>query len=72
MSAVPLHRSSDGAWVGPAALVGAAAALGFAVSFLFAGVLRLPREIVVLAYLLVTGPFLYTYARRAVRPNGPH
>jgi hypothetical protein len=64
MSAVPLNRPTYAVWVGQAAWVAAAALLGFAVSFLFAAVLRLPRDLVVLAYLLVAGPFLYAYARR--------
>ncbi len=45
------------------AWIGAAALLGFAVAALFAGALRLPRSIYLLAYLAVTVPFLYTFAR---------
>jgi hypothetical protein len=49
--------------MGHAAWVAAAAGVGFAVPAVFAGWLELPRELVVLGYLLVVGPFLYGYAR---------
>jgi hypothetical protein len=51
------------AWAHQATWVAAAAGVGFAVPAVFAGWLGLPRELVVLGYLLVAGPFLYGYAR---------
>jgi hypothetical protein len=41
----------------------AAAVLGFAVSALFAGALRLPRGIYLVTYLVVVAPFLYAFVR---------
>ena len=41
----------------------AAAALGFAVAALFAGVLQLPRALFLVAYVGLTVPFMYAYIR---------
>ena len=41
----------------------AAAALGFVVAALFAGVFRLPRNIYLVAYLVLVAPFLYGFMR---------
>jgi hypothetical protein len=41
----------------------AAAVLGFAVSAIFAGVLRLPRHLYLLAYVVIVTPFLYAFLR---------
>ena len=43
----------------------AAAVLGFAVSAVFAGLLRLPRSTYLIAYLVLVAPFLYAFARGA-------
>ncbi len=41
----------------------AAAVLGFAISAVFAGILRLPRSIYLIPYVLFSGLFVYAYAR---------
>jgi hypothetical protein len=41
----------------------AAAALGFLITVVFAGVLRLPRSIFLVVYLALAGPFLYAFMR---------
>ncbi len=41
----------------------AAAVLGFAVSSLFAGILRLPRQTYLIPYLVVVATFVYAFAR---------
>ena len=41
----------------------AAALLGFAVAAVFAGVLRLPRSLYLVVYLVLVAPFLYAFAR---------
>ncbi len=55
---------ASGEWVGQAGWLAAGAILGFAVPAVQAGVVRLPRERLVLGYLAAVGPFLYAYARR--------
>jgi hypothetical protein len=62
MSAVAVARTEQ-SWAGHIGWMLAGAALGFGVSAIFAGWLRLPRNAVVLGYLLVVGPFLYGYVR---------
>ena len=41
----------------------AAAVLGFAVAAIFAGLLRLPRSIYLLVYLVLAAPFIYAFMR---------
>ena len=41
----------------------AAAVLGFAIAAIFAGLLRLPRNIFLVAYLVFAAPFLYSFVR---------
>jgi hypothetical protein len=41
----------------------AAAVLGFAVAAVFAGMFRLPRNIYLIAYLVLVSPFLYAFMR---------
>jgi len=41
----------------------AAAALGFAITLVFAGLLRLPRSIFLVVYLALAAPFLYAFMR---------
>lgn len=53
-----------GEWMGQASWLAAGAILGFVVPAVLAGVFRLPRGWLVLAYLAVIGPFLYAYVRR--------
>ena len=43
--------------------IAAAAVLGFAVAAVFAGAFRLPRNLYLLAYLIVVAPFLYAFMR---------
>ncbi|HET9533274.1 MAG TPA: hypothetical protein VFQ92_23160, partial [Blastocatellia bacterium] len=50
-------------WRGYLYWILAAAALGFAVSATFSGLLRLPRNRFLGPYLLTVGIFLYSYAR---------
>jgi hypothetical protein len=61
--ASPYRGSAELVCWSEAAWVAAAAGVGFAVPTVFAGWLGLPREQVVLGYLLVVGPFLHGYAR---------
>ncbi len=41
----------------------AAAVLGFAVAAIFAGIFRLPRNLYLVAYLVLVAPFLYAFMR---------
>lgn len=43
--------------------IAAAALLGFAITAVCAGALRLPRALFLIVYLLLAGPFLYAFAR---------
>jgi hypothetical protein len=43
--------------------IAAAAALGFAITAIFAGIFHLPRGLFVLVYLALAGPFLYLFVR---------
>lgn len=43
--------------------VAAAAVLGFVISFTFAGVLRLPRNVYLIPYIAIAGLFCYAYIR---------
>ena len=43
--------------------IAAASLLGFAITAIFAGSLRLPRNIFLLVYLMLAGPFLYAFTR---------
>jgi hypothetical protein len=51
------------AWHGYAMWIGAAAVLGFAVSFVFSGFLEIPRHWFLLLYAVVIVPFLVAYIR---------
>lgn len=51
------------AWYVYAGWIAAAALLGFLVSAVFAGVLRLPRRIYLIPYVIFTTFFLYAYVR---------
>lgn len=48
----------------------AAGALGFAISFIFAGVLRLPRKIYLIPYIGLSSLFLYGFVRWSQIPLG--
>lgn len=43
--------------------IAAAALLGFTIAAVFAGALHLPRALFLVAYLVLTGPFLYAFVR---------
>jgi hypothetical protein len=50
-------------WYAYLGWVAAAALLGFAVSFIFAGVLRLPRNVYLIPYIAFISLFLYAFAK---------
>jgi hypothetical protein len=56
-------RTVEQQWVPYAAWIGAAALLGAGVSFVFSGLLEIPRNWYLLAYFGTTIPFLYAYFR---------
>jgi hypothetical protein len=51
------------AWYAYLGWIVAAALLGFVISAVFAGLLRLPRSLYLIPYVICTGIFLYTYVR---------
>jgi hypothetical protein len=51
------------AWYAYLAWIVAAALLGFAISFIFAGILRLPRSLYLVPYVGFSGLFLYAFVR---------
>jgi hypothetical protein len=50
-------------WYAYLGWIAAAALFGFAISAIFAGVLRLPRSIYLIPYVALSGLFLYAYVR---------
>ena len=51
------------AWYAYLAWIVAAALLGFAISFIFAGVLRLPRSLYLVPYIAFSSLFIYIFVR---------
>ncbi len=51
------------AWYAYLGWIVAAGLLGFAISFIFAGVLRLPRSLYLIPYIGFSGLFLYAFVR---------
>jgi len=51
------------AWYAYLAWIAAAALFGFAISFIFAGILRLPRNLYLIPYIGFAGIFLYAFVR---------
>ena len=64
LTTASVGRQASGEWVGQASWLATGAIVGFTVPAVLVGVLRLPREWLVLGYLAVIGPFLFAYARR--------
>lgn len=53
----------DTVWYAYLVWIAAAGLLGFAISFVFAGLLRLPRTLYLVPYVLLSGLFLYAFLR---------
>ena len=59
------ESASEQVWWTHMLWLAAAAALGFAISAFFAGILQLPRAVFLVAYAALALPFMYAYVRWA-------